>query len=165
MGDRYSRHKSPRMGGKMKGTPFGIAGDRRGSAMGLDVPPLVKPHPMRMSHQEPERHQQFDQRFVMDQVGAGAIDFRQELDDDERRRFLPKLMSARGVDIPLVAHLYGLEYNPELQEEGTMVPESPGIWEMGVDGMYYPVDMASERLIERIAYERGDRQAPMVITG
>jgi hypothetical protein len=160
---RHRKHKAPRNGGRAHAN-VAVAGNI-GGLSSLKIPSLMKEEPQRLSHQEPERFQQFDQRFVFDHMKRGTVDFRQELDDDERRRFIPDIMRARGIDIPLIEYIFGLNFNEEISEECVAQPTEPGIWEMTTNGCWVPVSMADEKLISDISHLRGDRQQPIIISG
>jgi hypothetical protein len=111
----------------------------------------------------PGHFRMFDHRFDDDRLRFNVFDFRREFDDDERRIFLPTILSFRGADVALVEHILGLAYDPAIAAEGLPGPTSHGIWEIGVDGRWYRVTQADEMLIQTIEARRGDPHQPVVI--
>jgi hypothetical protein len=58
---------------------------------------------------------------------------------------VPRNLSARNIDIPIVEFIFGLAFN---QDECKLQPDGPGICELTSAGCGVPVALEDERLID-----------------
>jgi hypothetical protein len=113
----------------------------------------------------PERFRDFDRRFDDDRRRHNCLDFREEFDDDDQRRFRPFIRRwSSGLNIGLVEHILGLSFNPIFALQGQDVPRGSGIWVLGVDGLWYRVNQQEANLIQQIESQRGiDNHMPVLL--
>lgn len=172
--NRMIKDKMPRLGmgmGMMPPTMMGPGGFKRpplGGGLGNRMPgggpgDFNRRFPERPFLLNPTHFHLFDHRFDTDRIRFNVFDFRREFDDDERRIFIPVILQSRGIDIALVEFILGLVYDPAIANEGVPSPTSPGIWEIGVNGLWYRVTQADEMLIQTIESRRGEPHQPIII--
>jgi len=111
----------------------------------------------------PDRFFHFDHRFDDDRRRFNVFRFRREFFDDDVIRFVPIVRAFPNIDIGLVLHILGFAYNPGYSRFGRVQPSGSGIWEIGVDGLWYRVTQPEESIIERVETARGGGGIPPVI--